>query len=137
MDEPAKLQHVPDLREILAAERTFLAWIRTGVALMGFGFVVARFGIFLQEVQVAQFVPSAQAYGLSLMVRHRADHARRSRESAVCLEAYSAGPAIGSWRIGAVSSFHAGGVHRFVLCSVRARDGDLPDLHTRCGESSL
>jgi putative membrane protein len=66
MDEPAKLQHVPDLREILAAERTFLAWIRTGVALMGFGFVVARFGIFLQEVQVAQLVPSAQAYGLSL-----------------------------------------------------------------------
>ena len=34
----------------MAAERTFLAWIRTGVALMGFGFVVARFGLFLREV---------------------------------------------------------------------------------------
>jgi putative membrane protein len=33
----------------LAAERTFLAWIRTGLALMGFGFVVARFGLFLRE----------------------------------------------------------------------------------------
>jgi len=32
----------------LAAERTFLAWIRTGLALMGFGFVVARFGLFLR-----------------------------------------------------------------------------------------
>ena len=34
----------------MAAERTFLAWIRTGIALMGFGFVVARFGLFLREL---------------------------------------------------------------------------------------
>jgi uncharacterized protein (DUF302 family)/uncharacterized membrane protein YidH (DUF202 family) len=33
---------------------------------MGFGFVVARFGLFLQELQVAQRVPSLQPYGLSL-----------------------------------------------------------------------
>lgn len=38
----------------LAVERTFLAWIRTGLALMGFGFVVARFGLFLREVNVSQ-----------------------------------------------------------------------------------
>jgi uncharacterized protein (DUF302 family)/uncharacterized membrane protein YidH (DUF202 family) len=36
--------------DYLAAERTFLAWIRTGLALMGFGFVVARFGLFLQAL---------------------------------------------------------------------------------------
>ncbi len=65
MDEPAKTKPAPDLREILAAERTFLAWIRTGLALMGFGFVVARFGIFLQEVQIARLVPSAPASGQS------------------------------------------------------------------------
>jgi putative membrane protein len=34
----------------LAVERTFLAWIRTGLAMMGFGFVVARFGLFLREL---------------------------------------------------------------------------------------
>jgi len=54
------------LSDYLAAERTLLAWIRTGLAMMGFGFVVARFGLFLQEFRVAQNVPSAQRYGLSL-----------------------------------------------------------------------
>ena len=39
-----------NVSDYLAAERTFLAWIRTGLALMGFGFVVARFGLFLQEL---------------------------------------------------------------------------------------
>jgi putative membrane protein len=37
--------------DYLALERTFLAWVRTGLALMGFGFVVARFGLFLRELQ--------------------------------------------------------------------------------------
>lgn len=37
-------------REHLANERTLLAWIRTAIALMGLGFVVARFGLFLREI---------------------------------------------------------------------------------------
>jgi putative membrane protein len=36
-----------DPRVYLAAERTILAWLRTGIAVMAFGFVVARFGLFL------------------------------------------------------------------------------------------
>ncbi len=39
-----------DPRIRFAAERTLLAWLRTGLALMGFGFVVARFGLFLREL---------------------------------------------------------------------------------------
>jgi putative membrane protein len=54
------------LSDYLAAERTLLAWIRTGLALMGFGFVVARFGLFLQELQATQHAAYAQTYGLSL-----------------------------------------------------------------------
>ncbi|NVJ12816.1 YidH family protein [Myxococcus sp. AM010] len=37
-----------DARYDWAAERTLLAWVRTGLAMMGFGFVVARFGAFLR-----------------------------------------------------------------------------------------
>ena len=43
-----------DPRVYFAAERTFLDWVRTGIALMGFGFVVARFGLFLRELQASQ-----------------------------------------------------------------------------------
>lgn len=37
-----------DPRVYFAAERTLLAWIRTGISIMAFGFVVARFGLFLR-----------------------------------------------------------------------------------------
>jgi putative membrane protein len=46
-----------DPRVYFAAERTLLAWIRTGIAIIGLGFVVARFGLFLRLVGG----PSAQA----------------------------------------------------------------------------
>ncbi len=37
-----------DPRVFFAAERTLLAWVRTGLTVMAFGFVVARFGLFLR-----------------------------------------------------------------------------------------
>jgi putative membrane protein len=54
------------LSDYLAAERTFLAWIRTGLALMGFGFVVARFGLFLTEFQAVQGGAGPQSHRFSL-----------------------------------------------------------------------
>jgi putative membrane protein len=43
-----------DPRTYFAAERTFLAWIRTGLGLMGVGFAVSRFGIFLRQFHATQ-----------------------------------------------------------------------------------
>src|SRR5687768_4628201 len=54
-----------DPRVYFAAERTLLAWIRTGLALMGFGFVVARFGLFLQQLALLQKVLPPPATGAS------------------------------------------------------------------------
>ena len=45
METHFKEKSVAGGRDDLAEERTFLVWIRTGIALMGFGFVVAHFGI--------------------------------------------------------------------------------------------
>lgn len=39
-------------QEHLSNERTFLAWIRTSVAIMAFGFVVVRFSLFLTQLSV-------------------------------------------------------------------------------------
>ena len=55
-----------DSRIYMAAERTFLAWIRTGIALMGFGFVVARFGLFLRELTLSGTQPNLPSSGFSL-----------------------------------------------------------------------
>jgi len=55
-----------DPRVYFAAERTMLAWIRTGLALMGFGFVVARFGLFLREIGAAAADVPLRPSGFSL-----------------------------------------------------------------------
>jgi putative membrane protein len=63
-------------REHQANERTFLAWLRTSVALIGFGFAIARFGLFLHEMQTRLDVQgnstysyiSSQSLGVGLVI---------------------------------------------------------------------
>jgi putative membrane protein len=56
-----------DPRIYFAAERTFLAWIRTGLGLMGVGFAVSRFGLFLREMQASEIHAPVQSTGLSVI----------------------------------------------------------------------
>jgi putative membrane protein len=49
-----------------ANERTFLAWVRTAIAVMAFGFVIERFDLFLQlaapQLALRQAAPHSQAF---------------------------------------------------------------------------
>ncbi|HEV2274497.1 MAG TPA: DUF202 domain-containing protein [Acidobacteriaceae bacterium] len=54
-----------DPRVYFAAERTLLAWIRTGLGLMGVGFAVSRFGLFLREFSERPAQVPAHSTGLS------------------------------------------------------------------------
>jgi putative membrane protein len=49
-----------DPRVFFAAERTLLAWLRTGLTIIALGFVVARFGLFLQLLSAQSQPGSAQ-----------------------------------------------------------------------------
>jgi putative membrane protein len=55
----------PDPRVYFAAERTMLAWLRTGITIMAFGFVIARFGLFLRLVQAQGETGVPPGHGLS------------------------------------------------------------------------
>jgi putative membrane protein len=55
-----------DPRVYFAAERTFLAWIRTGLGLMGVGFAVARFGLFLRQIRATETHSAMATGGLSV-----------------------------------------------------------------------
>ena len=65
-----KVPYQPDTPEdprlYFAAERTLLAWVRTGLAMMGFGFVVARFGLFLREMAAVEGMHHLTSHGFSV-----------------------------------------------------------------------
>ncbi len=52
-------------RDHLANERTFLAWVRTSVAIVVFGFAIGRFAIALRQLTAFQGHPS-KATGFSV-----------------------------------------------------------------------
>lgn len=65
----------PSAADHLANERTFLAWIRTSIAVMGFGFVVVKFSLFVHQLALAvdrRIVLPGRGYspviGISLIV---------------------------------------------------------------------
>jgi len=61
-ERPEKIRN---RRVHMANERTFLAWIRTSVAIMAFGFVVEKFSLFVKQMGYylgKEAVPPAPGY---------------------------------------------------------------------------
>lgn len=56
-----------DASDHLANERTFLAWLRTGIGVMAFGFVVVKFSLFVRQISIALGKPTVQ-YGYSVPI---------------------------------------------------------------------
>lgn len=61
----AKISEEKKATEYLANERTFLAWIRTSIAVISLGFVVSKFGVWLREL-AARFDPQMRTQGGSI-----------------------------------------------------------------------
>ncbi len=64
------------LREHLANERTFLAWLRTSISLIGFGLAISRFSLLLRQIQITttqqtvenNTIFNSENLGLSLVI---------------------------------------------------------------------
>ncbi len=65
---PAKPDNPNAARDHLANERTFLAWIRSCIAIVALGFVVARFGLIVKELgaRTVHQTPSALSTGFGV-----------------------------------------------------------------------
>lgn len=67
-DEVKNMSLKSQPRDYLANERTFLAWVRTSIGIMAFGFVVEKFTLFIKQIALflgSGHVPIAPIQGYS------------------------------------------------------------------------
>src|ERR1700748_1133371 len=62
------MSYTADPRVLFAAERTLLAWQRSAIALLGFGFVVERFGLFIEMETRGSIIGGQRNFSLLLGV---------------------------------------------------------------------
>ena len=72
LSPPKKHREIPEearAQEHLANERTFLSWVRTTIALVSLGFVIARLGLWLREtgINAPRLSHSVSPIGIGLM----------------------------------------------------------------------
>ena len=53
-----RLALIPRFSDHAANERTFLAWVRTGIATIAFGYVIDRFNLFMLTLADANVIGS-------------------------------------------------------------------------------
>ncbi|MHB1556687.1 MAG: YidH family protein [Isosphaeraceae bacterium] len=61
-DEPSFKSEPFDAQTRMAAHRTFLAYIRTGLGTMSLGFVIARFNVFLWKTEYGKGLPPSSPW---------------------------------------------------------------------------
>lgn len=69
INEDKRPSQVRNRRVHMANERTFLAWIRTSIAIMAFGFVVEKFSLFVKQMAFylgKEAVPPSPGYSSAI-----------------------------------------------------------------------
>jgi putative membrane protein len=94
-----------EIRLLIQAEGNLLMWVRTCLSLMGFGFVIARFGLFLRELA-------------------QAGHINIKRDSSLAL--FTSITGTGFIVLGFVALALALASHRRFLQSIQRGEPDLP-----------
>ncbi|MBV8491124.1 MAG: DUF202 domain-containing protein [Candidatus Eremiobacteraeota bacterium] len=108
MPEPSEPSYKVDVRanDTLANERTFLAYVRTALAFIAFGFVIARFSLFTREFAELTHLGHSPG-GLSVIF-------------GTVMAAFGIVVAIlGAWRYAVTDR----GLHRGVVMTLSARSG--------------
>jgi uncharacterized membrane protein YidH (DUF202 family) len=118
METHFKEKSVAGGRDDLAEERTFLVWIRTGIALMGFGFVVAHFGISADGTYLGQAGSGVPPYAHSLWFG----------TLLIVVGVCGLGRRIDTWPRATAIPLRARCSRRLGSGSARDRHGDLRDL---------